>query len=354
MSARDRPPLLARLRVGTKLMLLALLPVAVLAVSVVAAMDAWRAADNLRDFQAATRESFARQLARALSDERAAAVLARVRPGSAADAAVGAAQRRTDDALQRAVDQAASASSRVDAAGRSAAIRRQLQAPRLQAAAGATGDAAIADGYGLIVRDALEPRARPRHRVPPPDRLRRGPADAYVAILAALEPADRERLDVAALLSRRRDRAAGRASRWAPLEAARLERLPHACRQPADHRPRRIAVHPGGDARHRRALHPARLPVGIVPRTTLAEWLAASRSRIADMRRIAGEPAASWSARSRATSTRARAPESRARRLSGPAGSGRCAGAGPAAVDHATARRGVRERTGAVRRRSVG
>jgi hypothetical protein len=89
MREGDRPALLARLRVGTKLMLLALLPVGVLViVAVVAVIDAWRAADNLRDFQAATQQSFAAgDLARALSDERAATVLARLRPGSAADAA---------------------------------------------------------------------------------------------------------------------------------------------------------------------------------------------------------------------------------------------------------------------------
>jgi hypothetical protein len=51
MRKGDRPALLARLRVGTKLMLLALLPVGVLViVAVVAVIDAWRAADNLRDF----------------------------------------------------------------------------------------------------------------------------------------------------------------------------------------------------------------------------------------------------------------------------------------------------------------
>ena len=55
MTVHDRPPLLARLRVGTKLMLLALLPVGLLvAVSVAATVDAWRAADDLHDFQAAT------------------------------------------------------------------------------------------------------------------------------------------------------------------------------------------------------------------------------------------------------------------------------------------------------------
>ena len=49
MRVRDRPPLLARLRVGTKLMLLALLPVGLLvAVSVAVTVDAWRASDALR------------------------------------------------------------------------------------------------------------------------------------------------------------------------------------------------------------------------------------------------------------------------------------------------------------------
>ena len=291
MRVRDRPPLLARLRVGTKLMLLALLPVGLLvAVSVAVTIDAWRAADALRDFQAETRMSFAAgDLAGALSDERAATVLARLRPGSAADAAVGAAQRRTDAALRRAAGRAASASSHVDVAGRLAAIRRQLQAPRLQAAAGAIGEAAVADSYGLIVRDVLDlVRALDSGRRRPTASVR-NPADAYVAMLAAIEPAERERLDVAALLSRRRDRAAGRASRWAPLEAARLDdfRANASSRLTTD-----LAASlftPAGthvtDVRSTLLASRSR----IVPRTTLSEWLAASRARIADLRRIAGE-----------------------------------------------------------------
>ena len=288
---RDRPPLLARLRVGTKLMLLALLPVGLLvAVSVAVTVDAWRAADALRDYQAETRMSFAAgDLAGALSDERAATVLAQLRPGSAADAAVGAAQGRTDAALRRAAGRAASASAHVDVAGGLAAIRRQLQAPRLQAAAGAIDEAAVADSYGLIVRDVLDlVRALDSGRRRPTASVR-NPADAYVAILAAIEPAERERLDVAALLSRRRDRAAGRASRWAPLEAARLDdfRATASSRLTTD-----LAASlftPAGtqvtDVRSTLLASRSR----IVPRTTLAEWLAASRSRIADMRRIAGD-----------------------------------------------------------------
>jgi PAS domain S-box-containing protein len=291
MREGDRPALLARLRVGTKLMLLALLPVGVLVVvAVVAVIDAWRAADNLRDYQAATQQSFAAGgLARALSDERAATVLARLRPGAAADAAVGAAQRRTDVTLQRARERAASVSLPVDVAGRLAAIRRQLQAPRLEAASGATGDAAIADRYGLIVRDVLDlvrdldsGRRRPTASVG-------SPADAYVAILAAIEPAERERLDVAALLTPRgRDRPAGWASRWAPLETASLDIF----RGTADSR---LATDlaaslftPAGthvtDVRSNLLASPRR----IRRQTTLPEWLDATRTRIADLRRVAG------------------------------------------------------------------
>ena len=310
-------------------------------------MDAWRAADNLRDFQAATQESFAAgDLARALSDERAAAVLARLRPGSAADAAVGAAQRRTDAALQRSRPRGLGLLP-VDVAGRLAAIRRQLYAPRPSR----RGDRRRCDrGWLRVDRPRRAgPRARPRHRVPPPDGLRPEPADAYVAILAALEPADRERLDVAALLSRRRDRARRGASRY-----------PAGDRQ-ARHLPRDAGSRLATDLAAS-LFTPAGMRVTDVrstcspPRSdrsaqTRPEWLAASRSRIADCGASRAGPRRAG-ARGRARPRRgSRAPESRARRLAGPAGSGRCAGAGPAAVDHATARRGVRERAGAVRRR---
>jgi PAS domain S-box-containing protein len=288
---RDRPPLLARLRVGTKLMLLALLPVGLLvAVSVAVTIDAWRAADALRDYQAETQMSYAAgDLAGALSDERAATVLAQLRPGSAADATVRAAQGRTDAALRRAAGRAAAASSHVDVAGALAAIRRQLQAPRLQAAAGAIDDAAVADSYGLIVRDVLDlVRALDSGRRRPTASVR-NPADAYVAILAAIEPAERERLDVAVLLSGRHDRAAGRASRWAPLEAARLDdfRASASSRLSTD-LAASLFTPAGTHVTDVRSTLLASRP-RIVPRTTLAAWLAASRSRIADMRRISGE-----------------------------------------------------------------
>ena len=249
-------------------MLLALLPVAVLvAVSVVAVMDAWRAADNLRDFQAATRESFAAgrwpvrcRTSAPLRCSRGYDQVRRPRRPSAR------AQRRTDDA-QQAVDQAASASSRVDAAGRLAAIRRQLQAPRLQAAAGATGDAAIADGYGLIVRDALELvrdldtgfRARPPPSWTPRTRTSRSwrrssrqTENAWMSRpycrVGATEPPG--------------GRAAGRQARRRAHAGSRLTTdLAASLFTPAGMRVTDVRLLASRS--------------GIVPRTTLAEWLAA-------------------------------------------------------------------------------
>jgi hypothetical protein len=65
MSARStsnarKVPLLARVRVGTKLMLLVLLPVCVLlGLTVLSALAQWRDADVLRGFRTATQVSFA-------------------------------------------------------------------------------------------------------------------------------------------------------------------------------------------------------------------------------------------------------------------------------------------------------
>ena len=79
--ASPRTPLLARLKVGTKLMLLVLLPVCVLlGFTTVTAVADWRAASQLQSFQTATRLSLAAaRFADRLADERAAAVLLRIR-----------------------------------------------------------------------------------------------------------------------------------------------------------------------------------------------------------------------------------------------------------------------------------
>jgi hypothetical protein len=57
-AARAKRPLLGRLGVGAKLMLLVLLPVGVLlGFTIAASVDNWRTALSLRDFQNATEQS---------------------------------------------------------------------------------------------------------------------------------------------------------------------------------------------------------------------------------------------------------------------------------------------------------
>jgi len=100
---------LARLKVGTKLMLLVLLPVCVLlSFTGFTALADWHAASQLQDFRAATRLSFATAgVAGQLATERTAAAMVRLRPGAQAQAGLGAAQRDVNQALHHAQDSAA-------------------------------------------------------------------------------------------------------------------------------------------------------------------------------------------------------------------------------------------------------
>jgi hypothetical protein len=102
-SARARTPLLARLKVGTKLMLLVLLPVCVLlGFTSLTALADWRAASGLQGYRTATRLSVATAaVADRLAAERTAAVLLRLRPGWQAQAGLAAAQREVDQACTR-------------------------------------------------------------------------------------------------------------------------------------------------------------------------------------------------------------------------------------------------------------
>src|ERR1700744_132542 len=111
---------LARLKVGTKLMLLVLLPVCVLlGFTGFTAMADWHAASQLQEFRAATRLSFGTARgAGPLASESTAAAMARLRPGAQAEAGLGAAQRDVNQALHQAQDRAADWHGSVNVAGR--------------------------------------------------------------------------------------------------------------------------------------------------------------------------------------------------------------------------------------------
>jgi PAS domain S-box-containing protein len=189
------------MRVRTKLLLLVLLPaVALLAFASVAAVRDWREADRLRDFRSATRLSFASAAAAdAIADERTTVVLGRLDVRSVDRRRVADAERAVDAALRRATPSRGELAG-VDVAARLRTVRRRLATLRLQTAGGSLGPNEIVEDYGVIarglfgvVRDLDSGR---------PSRATGRAADAYVALVQAVEAAAMERVSQAAALLR--------------------------------------------------------------------------------------------------------------------------------------------------------
>jgi PAS domain S-box-containing protein len=284
---RARIPLLARLKVGTKLMLLVLLPVCVLlGFTSLTALADWRTASQLQDFRTATRLSFATAgVADQLAAERTAATLLRLRADAQAQAGLGAAQRDVNQALHQAQGSAAGWNGTVDVAGRLAAASRQLAALRLQVASGSVSVPDTSTSYGVIVSDLIDTAGELAENRPL--QASGQAADAYVAILQAIEAAERERVDVAAALigGGVLDQLAG-TSRWATLERAELATF----RQKA---PGRLAADleavlftPAGIAVQKVRDEILTSPRTAVAHTTLGVWLDASGTRIGVLRQL--------------------------------------------------------------------
>ena len=249
--ASKRPPLLGRLRVGTKLMLLVLLPVGVLVgFMTITAVNDWDAASDLQAFQTATRHAFALAgVADQLAGERTAAVLLRLQPSPAHQAGLAAAQRRVDQALRRAGQQAGPGTGPVNVAGRLDAAGRQLGALRQQTSAGSLSTSQISHAL-----------RRDRHR---PDQCRRRPAGSGAD--RDLRPGRRRlpghpaggRGRPAGTGGRRHGagRARGTPSRWPPRSGPPWRARSSA--RSAAPRPGRPARGPGGSAVRRRRDHRA-------------------------------------------------------------------------------------------------
>src|SRR6201996_2737669 len=250
-------------------MLLVLLPVCVLlGFPGFTALADWHAASQLQDFRAATRLSFATAgVAGQLATERTAAAMARLRPGAQAQAGLGVAQRDVNQALHQAQDRAADWHGSVNVAGRLALARKQLAVLRLRAAGGSLSVPDVSASYGSRVNDLSGP-AGDRIEDGPPQSSGQMPG-AYLAMLQAIEAAQRERVDVAAALGAPRAQTAldqmTATSRWATLEGAELGTF----RQNA----------PGRLAADLDAV--LRTPAGIAVRTVRDEILARPRAAVA-------------------------------------------------------------------------
>jgi PAS domain S-box-containing protein len=278
-----RVGVLARMRVGTKLTLLVLLPLCgLLAFASVGAIDHSREADRLREFRSATRLSFASAAAtEALANERMAAARGRLGVRSSDRRRTATAQRTVDAALQRAARQPSGEHVPVDVAVRLRPVRRQLDALRRQAATGSVGLQQMIEDYGVIARSLFGVvRDLDSER---PSRASGRAADAYVALVQALEAAEMERVTQAAALIRGTESVR---VRGVVLEAAALDTF----REYAA--PRLVAQldtllsDPDAATVDRVRAQMIRDPARVQEQLSLGQWLAASRTRIDALRRL--------------------------------------------------------------------
>ena len=276
------------MRVGTKLTLLVVIPTCGLVVfASLSAIDHWREADRLREFRTDTRLSFAvAGVAEAVANERSAVVVGRLGVRSADRRRIAAARRAVDAGLRRAAALAPGERAPVDVAGRLQTARRGLDALRRQAAGGSLGLNEIVEEYGGIVRGLVGiVRDLDSGR---PSRDTGRAADAYVALVQAVEGAEMERVTQAAALVRGTDlvRVRGVIVEANALDTFRqygsrslVAKLDGLLSGPADSSVERV--------RELMIRDPASLPRRMSPE----RWLAVSGTRIRALRRLERETA---------------------------------------------------------------
>ena len=198
--ASGRPPLLARLRVGTKLMVLVLIPVLVLlGLTVASAASDSHRATQLRAFQAKAQVSIATvRLIDALANERAATVKLRLQPSAQTQDTLNSAHRATDDALAKVPPSVAAAPLPIKAPGTDA-VNKQLPIARSLADSGVLPVQQSGTYYSVLIRGLLETVGS--RLAGPPTLASERAANAYFALLETNEAAAHEQIDLAILFS---------------------------------------------------------------------------------------------------------------------------------------------------------
>ena len=284
----NRFGVLARMRVGTKLMVLVLLPLcSLLGLAWVAATDHWREADQLREFRSATRLSFASASAvDALANERLATALGRLGVRSGDRPQLAATRRAVDAALQRAAGRPSGEHVPVDVAGRLRPVRRQLDALRRRVGTGSIGVQELVEDYGVIarglfgiVRDLDSGR---------PSRGSGRAADAYVALVQGIEGAEMERVTLAAALVRGTEAVR---VRGVVLEAAELDTFRQYAARGLVADLGTLLSEPASATVDRARQLMIRDPASIQRQLTVRDWLAASGARIGALHRLKRESA---------------------------------------------------------------
>jgi PAS domain S-box-containing protein len=287
--AGTRVGVLARMRVGTKLLLLVLIPTCGLfAFATVTAIDHWQAANRLREFRDATRQSFASAgVAEALASERlavSAGLLGDMRP--AERRRIAEAERAVDAAFQRAAPQTPDAQAPVDVAGRLETARRQLDTLRQQAATGSLGLQETIEQYGVIVRGVSGiVRDLDSGR---PSRGTGRAADAYVALVQALEAAEMERVTQAAAIIRGPEWVR---VRGVIVEANAFDTFRQYAARPLVAELDTLLSEPASSTVDRVRDVMIRNPASVQGQISPPQWLAASGARIGALRRLERETA---------------------------------------------------------------
>ena len=273
------------MRVGTKLLLLVLLPVcALLAFATITAIGEWRAADRLREFRAAARLSFASaDAAAALANERAAQTLRGLGVRSVGAREVAMAEGAVDAALRRAAPRGRAS---LDVAARLQAARRRLDTLRRQAAAGSLDLPELVEEYGEIARGLLG-------IVRDLDSGRPSPATgtaatAYVALMRAIEGAELERVTLAAALVRGTESVR---VRGVNVEADALDDFrQYAARHLVAELDRLLSEPTSSTVASTRELL-VRDPASVQEQLSLGQWIGASGTRLRALRRLQRESA---------------------------------------------------------------
>nr|WP_308800865.1 PAS domain S-box protein [Streptomyces polyasparticus] len=205
---------------GTKLLLLALLPVGVLlTLTIVSAAGQWREAARLRAFDRSAQVSFAAgALADAIAQERLASMLDELRPGPDAEQNLADARRATTAALKEAgrrADEEGRFGDRMDEIGRDLAeLRRGHDNESVTVEH-------VAARFGAVVLDVVELVVAVEAREP--SAFSRSVADAHLSMIQATEAAGAERSELVILFARPKNTPSPTAARWPALEGARLD-----------------------------------------------------------------------------------------------------------------------------------
>ena len=276
------------MRVGTKLLLLAMLPVCcVVGLAVVSGVSNYRTASRLSSYRAEARLSFVlAPLAVDLAHERRAAVLVRLDPGAAADAQLVAYERATTLAFEQARARAVRVAAPVDVVGELDAARRQRQALVLQLDAGSLGPAPAIAGYSVITENVIALAGALDGEAPSPASARA--ASAYGSILQAIESASRERVFLTTLLAPRGARQQPTADPWGALEAAELNAFRQNAAGPLVGDLEAVLFSPAGTTVQRLRDELAADPATATRSTTLQQWLSISGTRVDALRGVAG------------------------------------------------------------------